>query len=336
MREGKITLDQGSGTSASRRLVTHIAQVLGDAYSGVMEDSAIVDISSCKIAMTTDSFVVDPMFFAGGDIGKIAVCGTVNDLAVSGARPIALTLALILEDGLPYSDLTRILESIRTTANEAKVKIVAGDTKVVRKGETDRIFINTTGIGVFERSPLRMTDVKSGDKIILTGQIGNHSIHLLSLRAGLGFEGRVSSDCAPLAEMLGSLLQTMPLNSVKSMRDATRGGFAAVMHEYSAAIDRKIFFEYDLLPIQHETAMAADMLGIDPIHLANEGCAVVFASSESAEEVCAHLRTHLYGRNACIVGQVAEDRGYEVKQRGLDGEITVLEELEGTVLPRLC
>lgn len=336
MSETLITLDQGSGTAASRRLVAHIAKVLGDSYVGAMEDSAIVETGASRIALTTDSFVVDPLFFQGGDIGKIAVCGTVNDLAVSGARPVAITLALILEEGLPYSVLTRVLESIRATASDAHVKIVAGDTKVVRKGETDQLFINTTGVGVFAREPLRMADVRSGDKIILTGQIGNHAIQLLSMREGLGFESRVISDCAPLSGMLDEVLRTASPKCIKSIRDATRGGFAAVMHEYSAAIDRKIFFDYGALPIQHETAMAADMLGIDPIHLANEGCAVIFASSDSADEVCARLRDHRYGRHACIVGEVTDDRGREVKMRDSAGEVRLLEELEGTPLPRLC
>ncbi|KVL70450.1 hydrogenase expression/formation protein HypE [Burkholderia ubonensis] len=336
MPETIVSLDQGSGTAASRRLVGHIANVLGDIYTGAMEDSAIVDTGSARIALTTDSFVVDPMFFGGGDIGKIAICGTVNDLAVSGARPIAITLALILEEGLPYPVLTRVLESIRATASDAGVKIVAGDTKVVRKGETDQMFINTTGVGVFEREPLRMADVRSGDKIILTGQIGNHAIHLLSMREGLGFESRVVSDCAPLSGMLEDVLRTAPPKSVRSIRDATRGGFAAVMHEYSAAIDQKILFDYSALPIQHETAMAGDMLGIDPIHLANEGCAVIFASPDVADAVCDRLRGHQYGRNACVVGEVTKDHGCEVRMRDLTGDVRILEELEGTPLPRLC
>ncbi len=257
-------------------------------------------------------------------------------MAVSGARPVAITLALILEEGLPYTTLSRVLGSIKETAAEADVKIVAGDTKVVGSGEADGLFINTTGIGIFEKSPLRMLNVQTGDKIILSGQIGNHAIHLLSLRAGLGFESRVESDCAPLAGLIASVLDTTPGTAVHSIRDATRGGFAAVMHEYSVALNRTLFFDYRMLPLQYETIMAADMLGIDPIHLANEGCAVLFVARESADAVCARLREHQYGRNAHVVGEVTADPGYGVKMRTTDGEVVSVEELEGRPLPRLC
>lgn len=269
--DGEIVLDHGTGALLSQELVRLIAETLGDVYIGEMEDSATLTVDSGRIAMTTDSFVVDPPFFGNGDIGKIAVCGTVNDLAVSGATPRYLTLGLILETGLPIRDLVRALTSIRETAREAGVLIVGGDTKVVREGEADGLYLNTAGVGVYHRDPLRMDAVKPGDKIILSGCIGNHTVHLLSIREGLGFEERVLSDCAPLSGLVDGLLAKAG-EGVRSMRDVTRGGLSAVLHEYAAKLGRVVAVDTPALPIQLETAMAADMLGINPLHSANEGC----------------------------------------------------------------
>src|SRR5690606_20471755 len=252
----EIVLDHGTGAQLSQELVQLIAETLGDVYTGVMEDSAVLSVDGDRLAMTTDSFVVDPPFFGNGDIGKIAVCGTVNDLAVSGARPKYLTLGMILEAGLPVERLLRVLTSIRETAREAGVQIVGGDTKVVRAGEADKIYLNTAGVGVFDREPLRMDDVRPGDRIILSGPIGNHTVHLLSIREGLGFESRVLSDCAPLNTLIDGVLDKFPPGVVRSMRDVTRGGLAAVLHEYAGRIGRTISVDLERLPVQHETAMA--------------------------------------------------------------------------------
>jgi len=249
--------------------VQTVVEILGDVYLGEMEDSALLPIEGNRIAVTTDSFVADPPFFGNGDVGKIAVCGTVNDLAVVGARPLYLTLAMIIEAGLPMERLVQVVTSVRDCAREAGVKIVAGDTKVVRKGEADQIYLNTTGVGVVEREPLRMKHVRAGDKVILSGPIGNHTVHLLSIREGLGFEERVLSDCAPLNGMIADLLGATAADAVHSMRDVTRGGLSAVLHEYSAATGLTVRVREEDLPIQHETRMATDMLGINPIHAAN-------------------------------------------------------------------
>ncbi|MCX4744054.1 hydrogenase expression/formation protein HypE [Kitasatospora sp. NBC_01287] len=333
---GEVVLDHGSGAQLSHDLVSLIVETLGDVYIGEMEDSAMLPISAGQIAMTTDSFVVDPPFFGNGDIGKIAVCGTVNDLAVVGARPLYLTLGMILETGLPIAKLVRVLTSIRETAREAGVQIVCGDTKVVRKGEADQIYLNTAGVGVFERAPLRMRDVRPGDRVILSGSIGNHTVHLLSIREGLGFEQRVLSDCAPLNGLLDELFSAIEPGAVRSVRDVTRGGLAAVLHEYAAAGGHTIRIEQDALPIQFETVMATDMLGINAIHAANEGCVALFVDPAAEEQVLALLRSHRYGADAVVIGEVTEAPEGIVLMRDADGRDSVVEELQGSELPRLC
>ncbi|PYC83185.1 hydrogenase expression/formation protein HypE [Streptomyces tateyamensis] len=333
---GVVELDHGSGAQLSHELISLIVETLGDVYIGEMEDSAMLPISSGQIAMTTDSFVVDPPFFGNGDIGKIAVCGTVNDLAVVGARPLYLTLGMILETGLPIARLVQVLTSIRETAREAGVKIVCGDTKVVRKGEADQIYLNTAGVGVFERTPMRMRDVRPGDRVILSGPIGNHTVHLLSIREGLGFEQRVLSDCAPLNGMLDELLATVGEGRVHSVRDVTRGGLAAVLHEYAASSGHTIRIEREALPIQFETAMATDMLGVNAIHAANEGCVCLFVAPQAEQEVLAALRAHRYGTGAVVIGEVTEAAEPLVLMRGADGRDAVVDELQGAELPRLC
>jgi hydrogenase expression/formation protein HypE len=331
-----VVLDHGTGAKLSRELVERIAAILGDTYVGAMEDSAILDINAGRIAVTTDSFVVTPLFFGNGDIGKVAVCGTVNDLAVSGARPLFITLSLIIETGFPMASLERIIESVRDAAREAGIKIVAGDTKVVRTGEADQIFLNTAGVGIFERPALSSQRVQPGHKVVLSGQIGNHSIHLLSVREGLGFETRVKSDCAPLNGLIDHVLGAVPEGAVASIRDVTRGGLCAVLHEYARASGCSIHFSQAALPVLHEAVMAADMLGINLIHLANEGCLCLFVEPEWADRVVALLREHPYGRNATIIGEVGGLNGSEVVMTEPDGTRTQLEELYGAELPRLC
>jgi hydrogenase expression/formation protein HypE len=332
----KIVLDHGTGAKLSRELVELIVGILGDVYIGEMEDSALLSLPSPHIAMTTDSFVVDPIIFGNGDIGKIAVCGTVNDLAVVGATPQYLTLALIIEAGLPFSDLERVLVSVRDTAREAGIKIVAGDTKVVSEGEADKLFINTAGVGCFAREPLRMKSVRPGDRILLSSPIGNHAVHLLSIREGLGFETRVLSDCAPLNHVIAGLLDGKGGHGIHSIRDVTRGGLAAVLHEYSRIGPFHMEVDHTLLPIQHETAMACDMLGVDPIDLANEGCLCLFVAPDYADLALDALRQHAQAVGAVNIGEVHSADTAQVSLRLADGRIKRLEELEGAVLPRLC
>ncbi|WON78852.1 hydrogenase expression/formation protein HypE [Serratia sp. UGAL515B_01] len=331
-----VVLDHGTGAKLSRELVERISETLGDTYLGIMEDSALLELPTNRIAFTTDSFVVTPLIFGNGDIGKIAVCGTVNDLAVSGARPLYITLSLIIEEGMPISELLVIIESVRDTARSAGVKIVAGDTKVVGKGEADRLFINTAGVGVMERPPISVRNVRPGQKIILSGYIGNHSIHLLSIREGLGFERNVLSDCAPLNHMIDTVLNNVPTGKVASMRDVTRGGLSAVLHEHARAANCVIRFDKQALPVLPEAAMAADMLGVNVINLANEGCLCLFVEPDVADQVLALLREAPCGKEAVIIGEVEAIPLPEVHMLESDGTLTIIEELYGAELPRLC
>jgi hydrogenase expression/formation protein HypE len=337
-----IQLDHGTGGGMSQELIGElIAPRLGAVHSGRMEDSAVLELDSRRIAVTTDSFVVDPIFFGNGDIGKLAVCGTVNDLAVAGAVPRYLTLSLVLEEGFPIADLERILDSVRDAAAAARVEVVAGDTKVVRAGEVDKLFINTAGVGVFEREiELGVGRIGPGDAVIVTGWLGNHSIHILSLREGLGFEERVLSDCAPLDGMVGGVLEEHA-RDVHCMRDITRGGLGTVLNELAEGAGVSIRIEERKLPIQRETAMAADMLGVNPLYLANEGNICMFVAREAAAAVLELLRWHPNGSGAQIVGAVGERDGGSslsgpVTMVGADGTESVIELLYGAELPRLC
>lgn len=333
-----IVLDHGTGGLLSRDLVENvISPILKEVYLGEMEDSAILNIDSPIIAMTTDSFVVDPIIFKNGDIGKISICGTVNDLAVAGSTPKYLTLGLVLEVGFSLEDLRKILTSIRDTAIEANVKIVAGDTKVVRKGEIDKIFINTTGVGTFEKNQkaIRQKDIRANDDIIITGNIGNHSIQILSMREGLGYENRVLSDCAPLNKMISEILNDFP-DAIHCMRDLTRGGLGSALNEISDAIRKGLDVDYDEIPIQHEVRMASDMLGVNPMYLANEGNICLFVDPSHSEKILAVLKKNKYGENAKIIGKVSSKRENEVIATKNDGESFIIEHLYGMELPRLC
>jgi hydrogenase expression/formation protein HypE len=331
-----VELDHGTGAALARELIDMIVSVLGEVYLGELEDSTLLPAEPGQLAITTDSFVVDPPFFGNGDIGKVAVCGTVNDLAVSGAVPRYLTLAMILETGLPFSSLVRVLNSVRDAAVEAGVRIVAGDTKVVRPGEADQIYLNTTGVGFAAGRVMRMTDVRPGDHVIVSGFLGDHTVHLLSIREGLGFETRVLSDCAPLNDLIATVIGGTGPAAVRSIRDITRGGLAGVLHEYSARLRCAIRIRRDALPVRHETAMALDMLGISPLHCANEGCVCLFVDPAASADVLATLRAHRYGAHAAVIGEVGALDHASVELADADGRVSELEDLRGAELPRLC
>jgi len=284
------------------------------------------------IALTTDSFVVDPIVFPGGDIGTLAVNGTVNDLIVAGAEPRYLSLGLILEEGLEWDALDRILKSIRGAAAKAKVRIVTGDTKVVRRGQADRIFINTSGIGriVADPSPDR---IRRGDAVLVTGPLGDHSLAILAARGEFGIETTVRSDCAPLL----FLLSFWKLG-VRWMRDITRGGLATVLSELAAEIPFPVLIEEDAVPVSRPVRGAAEILGIDPLYWACEGRAVLIAPQKRSREILARLRAHPLGRRAAIVGsvQTAVGRPGELLLRTSAGGLRLLESLTSELLPRIC
>ncbi|ACI59554.1 hydrogenase expression/formation protein HypE (plasmid) [Rhizobium leguminosarum bv. trifolii WSM2304] len=339
IHEECVVLDHGTGGLLSGQLVSDvIVGTLGDVYVGLMEDSFVAKLDTVGfLAMTTDSFVITPQIFGNGDIGKVAVCGTVNDLAVSGATPKFLTLALVLEEGLPIRTLRQIIASVRDAALEANVKIVAGDTKVVKCGEVDKIFINTAGVGfVPDRyTHLRPRSIRDGDDIIVSSSLGNHSIHILSMREGLGFEQRVLSDCAPLNHMLDSLLARHAA-AIRCMRDVTRGGLGTVLNELATEQSLLITLDEERLPIQIETRMASEMLGVNPIYLANEGCVCLFADPAYSADIVAELKKHTYGRQAAVVGRTRKATDGKVLMIDRDGDSTIVEHLQGMELPRLC
>ncbi len=332
----RIQLDHGAGGGMSQALIAElIAPRLGAVQAGRMEDSALLELDVNRIALTTDSFVLDPIFFGNGDIGRLAVCGTVNDLAVSGAVPRYLTLSLVLEQGLPIAELARVLDSVREAAAEACVEVVAGDTKVVRSGEVDKLFINTAGVGEFAQElDLGMAHVRCGDAVIVTGWLGNHGIHILSLREGLDFEGRVPSDCAPLDGFVWNVLEEYA-SEIHCMRAITRGGLGAVLNELAEGAGVSIQVEERRLPIQREARMAAEMLGVDPLYLASEGSICMFVDGAAADEILELIHWQPQGQAAQVVGAVRERAGSAVTMVHLDGDELAVELPHGDELPRL-
>jgi hydrogenase expression/formation protein HypE len=336
----QIVLDHGTGGLLSYELITKvIIPNLGEAYIGELEDSSVVKSDFMgQIAITTDSFVVDPIFFVNGDIGKISICGTVNDIAVSGATPLYLTLGMIIEEGFPIKDLIKILSSIRHTALEANVKIVAGDTKIVRKGEADKIFINTAGVGFFSKhSPIHVRGIIENDNLIVTSDLGNHSVHLLSLREGLGFENKILSDCAPLNKLIDIVLSEFG-KDIHYIHDLTRGGLGAALNEVVYAINRDITISEIDIPVQFETKMAADMLGVSPLYLANEGALCIFCDPKITNSLLDSLKKLQYGKNSCLIGKVntEHEKTHRVYIKTGRGTKKILQNLYGMELPRLC
>ncbi|EHQ87997.1 hydrogenase expression/formation protein HypE [Desulfosporosinus youngiae] len=328
----RIMLAHGSGGRLSHELIRNLFQkYLGNSYLDQMNDAALLPGLE-KIAVTTDSFVVSPLFFRGGNIGKLAVCGTVNDLAVSGAIPKFLTLALIIEEGFPMDELERIIKSVAETAAEAGVVIAGGDTKVVERGSADKIFINTTGIGYITDRSVGPDRIQPGDEILITGTIGDHGIAILSEREGLEFQTPVLSDCAPL----NNLIDTFYLPGVKCMRDPTRGGVATTLNELAQQAGVSLLLNEEQLPLSPSVEGACGMLGLDPLYLANEGKALVIAAPDAADQVLLNMRAHPLGRKAARIGQVQEGKPGLVLLETFLGGKRILGMLEGEHLPRIC
>lgn len=336
-KHDRILLAHGGGGRLSDELIRHhiLPKLKNDALAE-LADSAKLNLSSNEICLTTDSYVVKPLFFKGGDIGKLAVCGTVNDLAVAGARPLALTLSLIIEEGLEFDLLEKILASIAQTAKESKVEIVTGDTKTVEAGAADKIFINTAGIGI--RLPgvdLGCEKIVAGDKIIINGTLGDHGLAIISQRKGIEFESQLQSDCAPLAGLTCELLEKT--SGIKFMRDPTRGGLAATLNEISRSAELSIEINETEIPINPIAQAAADMLGFDVLAIANEGKVVVVASAESANDCLSICRDHPLGGDARIIGQVVQTRDVPtVELITRIGGRRIVQMPYGRELPRIC
>ena len=320
----------GSGGQLMRTFIdSHILKSFDNTYLRNLPDAAHLPH---KIAFTTDSYVVDPIFFPGGDIGTLCVNGTVNDLVVSGAEPQFLSLALILEEGLSYEDLEKILKSIKKTASLAGVKIITGDTKVVRQGQGDKIFINTAGIGSIVARPVP-DKIRPGDKILVTGPLGEHSLAVMLARGDFGLESTVKSDCAPL-----NFLLPVWKKGALWMRDITRGGLASVLCELAEAIPFSVILEEEDIPLSRAVLGATELLGIDPLFLACEGRAAIVVPAGKADEILAEIRKDRLGKKAAIIGRVDAEVGqpHELLLKTVSGGLRRLEPLSSELLPRIC
>jgi hydrogenase expression/formation protein HypE len=325
-----VSLELGSGGKMMRDFIAReIVGTLGNPLLDSMGDAVHLPEG---IAFTTDSYVVSPIFFPGGDIGTLSVFGTVNDLVVSGAQPLYLSLGLILEEGLPWEELERILRSIRQSADRAGVAITTGDTKVVSRGQGDKIFINTAGIGKIIGRPCP-SGIKAGDAVILTGTLGEHSLAIMLARGDFGLEAKAESDCAPLTYLLPYWKR-----GVLWMRDVTRGGLATVTAELAEPLGYSIILEEEDIPLSPAVRGATELLGIDPLYLACEGRAVIVCPGDQAEDLLAGLRTHPQGAGAAVIGRIDDTRGKpgEVLLRTLSGGLRLLEPLTSELLPRIC
>jgi len=331
----KILLAHGSGGKLSHELVEKgFVKALANPILAKLDDSAVFDLSG-KLAFTTDSYVVSPIFFPGGDIGKLAVCGTVNDLAMSGAKPLYLSLAFIIEEGLLQSELEQIVDSIQKTAKEAGVEIITGDTKVVPRGGADRLFINTAGVGVIaEGVNISGSNAKAGDRVLLSGTIGDHGIAVISQREELSFATTLKSDCAPLGGLVAEMLNASP--NIHCLRDPTRGGLATTLNELAGQSGVSIRIEDEKVPVREEVLAACEMLGFDPLYVANEGKLVTIVPPEDADKVLKAMRKNRYGKDAAVIGEVGAEKPGRVVIKTALGASRILEMLTGDLLPRIC
>jgi hydrogenase expression/formation protein HypE len=330
-----VTLVHGAGAGASARLFEEeVWPRLANAALGERHDGAVLAVEGSRIAFTTDTFVVSPLFFPGGDIGSLAVHGTLNDLAMCGARPLALSCALVLEEGLAFATLRRTLDSLAAAARAAGVPVVTGDTKVVERGKGDGVFINTAGVGLVPVGrDLRPARVAAGDVVLVSGPIGAHGAAVLSVREGLAFESEIASDSAPLPDLVEKLLAAAP--GTRCLRDPTRGGLGAVLHEIAAAAGAEIELDEARVPVTEPVAAACELLGLDPLFLASEGRCVVFVPEAEAERALAQLRGHPLGTGAVRIGHVAAGRPRVILRTRIGGR-RLLERPAGEPLPRIC
>jgi hydrogenase expression/formation protein HypE len=332
-----VLLAHGGGGRLTQILIeTIFLEAFRNPALAVLHDGALLNLEGGRFAFSTDSFVVRPLFFPGGDIGSLAVHGTVNDLAMCGARPVALSAGFILEEGLPMEDLWRVARSMRDAAAEARVHIVTGDTKVVDRGKGDGIFINTTGLGKIpagiEIDPRR---ARPGDGVILSGPIADHGISILSVREGLQFQTEVKSDSAPLHDLVEAILGAGG-SDVHVLRDPTRGGVASALNEIASAARVGIRLEEAAIPVREEVRGACEILGLDPLYVANEGKCLALVARGKADEILAAMRAHPRGRDAVLIGEVVEEHRGKVVLRSRIGGSRVVEMLSGEQLPRIC
>ncbi|HUT34709.1 MAG TPA: hydrogenase expression/formation protein HypE [Planctomycetota bacterium] len=333
----RILLAHGGGGSLTKQLIRDLVVArFGNPALAPLSDSALVELPQGRVAFTTDSYVVKPLRFRGGDIGRLAISGTVNDLAMAGARPLYISLALILEEGLALDDLAAILDSAKAAVDEAGVTVVCGDTKVVERGAADGCFINTSGIGVIsEGVSVAMERAAPGDAILVNGSIGDHGVAIMSAREGLSFDTPVSSDVAPLGGLVAAVLEAGG-DAVHALRDPTRGGLGMVVCEVAEACRHDIELDEVKIPVRPEVQGACDLLGLDPLYVANEGKVVVVCAEAVASKVLTAMRAHPLGRSAVAIGRVLDGAKGRVTLRTTIGGRRVVDPPYGEQLPRIC
>jgi hydrogenase expression/formation protein HypE len=332
----RVLLGHGSGGKLTADLISRIfVPAFHNPVLDRLDDQAIVSVNGASLAFTTDSFVVKPLFFPGGDIGSLAVHGTVNDLAMGGARPLFLSTAFIIEEGLPIDTLQRVVTSLKNAAAAANIQIVTGDTKVVEQGSGDELFINTTGIGLVpENLCLSANRARPGDKILLSGPIGDHGIAILAQRAGLEFESTIVSDSAALYPLVETMLATGA--AIRCMRDPTRGGLSSALNEIAAQSRVGMNLIEQEIPVHEEVRGACEMLGLDPLYVANEGKLIAIVAPQDADRLLAAMRTHTLGSDARIIGAVTDQHPGAVVMRTAFGTTRIVDMLSGDQLPRIC
>jgi len=339
-----VLLGHGSGGKLTADLIREVfLSRLGNPLLSGLEDQAILSMegpptfapAGLRLAFTTDSFVVRPLFFPGGDIGRLAVHGTVNDLAVGGATPLFLSAAFILEEGLPMADLRRIVASMQAACDEAGVSIVTGDTKVVDRGKGDQVFITTSGIGVVpEGRRLSIAAAQPGDAILVSGTIGDHGIAIMSVREGIEFETVLESDSASLHDLTRTMLAVCP--SIRAMRDPTRGGLSSALNELAAASRVGVRLDERAIPLRPEVHAACEMLGLDPLYVANEGKLIAVVPADDSQRLLAAMRRHPLGRHSALIGRIVDEHAGMVVMRSLIGGDRVVTMMTGEQLPRIC
>jgi len=336
LRHGRVEMNHGSGGRAMAQLIDELfARNFANEYLAQGDDGAVLPAASGRLVMSTDSHVVSPLFFLGGDIGSLAVHGTVNDVAVMGARPLYLAVAFILEEGFPLADLRRIVESMARAAAGAGVSIVTGDTKVVEKGKGDGVFITTTGVGVVRDGIVLSGNLAMpGDKVLLSGSIGEHGMAILSQREGLSFDTSIVSDSAPLNGLVDAMLASG--TQLRALRDPTRGGLATTLNELAKQSGVGVRLDEAAIPVAPTVAAACEFLGLDPCYIANEGKLVAICAPQDADRLLAAMRDHPLGQNAAIIGEVVEDHHCFVQMTTRMGGRRILDWLSGEPLPRIC
>jgi len=336
MKTDKILLDHGSGGKISHALISEtLLPIFDNPLLSQLDDGAILNIQGKRLAFSTDTFTVDPIFFPGGNIGDLAVNGTVNDVAMCGATPLFLSVGLIIEEGFPMSDLEKILKTMKAAAGKAGTQIVTGDTKVVPKGAVDKIFINTSGLGLIPRHlDIASNRARVGDAVIVSGTLADHGMTILTQREGMSFDAPLLSDTAPLNHMVKKM--AIRSNEIHVLRDPTRGGVGTSLNEIAGSSNVGIRIYEDKIPVKDEVAGVCELLGFDPLYVANEGKLLAFVKADHAEMLLEAIQTDLLGKDACIIGEVVADHPGKVVMETRIGGTRIVDMLAGEQLPRIC